>query len=155
MSFIYNITILLLFSSIYSCASTKTIEIDKTETPFYSVDSVFLVTPSYKINQNNFTLSLELEKLLNVQEYHFPSSEQLRVIIKDTNGKIILNTSESKNFFSAISPVEPLLNGEKKVYAYSHNGVNLFEELDEIEIYLILPTKPNEMIFTKRIRLRE
>lgn len=155
MRLIYNITILLLFSSIYSCSSARIVAIDVTETPFYTVDSVFRVTPSYQINNNDFTLSLEVEKLINAQEYHFPSSEQLRVIIKDTKGKTILNTSESKNFFSAISPVEPLFVGDKKIYAYSHNGVNLFEEIAEIELYLILPTKPNEMIFNKRIKLIE
>ncbi|MFA7325846.1 MAG: hypothetical protein WC121_04220 [Candidatus Kapaibacterium sp.] len=155
MNYIYNITFLLILSSIFSCASTKTIDIGKTETPFYSVDSVFLVTPSYTFSQNNFTLSLEVERLLNVQEYYFPSSEQLRVIIKDAKSKTILNTSESKSFFSAISPVEPLFVGGKKVYAYSHNGVNLFEKLNEIEVYLILPIKPNEIYFNKRIKLKE
>jgi|APTNR8051073442_1049403.scaffolds.fasta_scaffold29996_2 hypothetical protein len=155
MRFIYNITILLLISYLFSCKSAKIIAIDKTEVPFYTVDSVFIVTPTYKFNQNDFTLSLELEKLLNVQEYHFPSSEQLRVIIKDDMGKTIINTAKNKNFFSAISPVEPLFPGSKKVYAYSYNGVNLFEELDEIEIYMILPIKPNEIVFTKRINLKE
>lgn len=155
MKYIYNITFLLILSSISSCSSTKNIEIDETEEAFYSIDSVYLVTPSYKINQNDFILSLEIEKLLNMQEYYFPSSEQLRVIIKDTKGKTILNTSENKNYFTAISPVEPLFVGGKKVYAYSHNGVNLFENLDEIEVYLILPIKPNGIYFNKRIKLRE
>lgn len=155
MRYIYNITILLILSSIFGCASTKFIEIDKTEAPFYSIDSVFRVTPSYQIKENGFTLSLEVERLINAQEYYFPSSEKLRVIIKDGKGKTILNTSESKSFFTAISPVEPLFVGDKKVYAYSHNGVNPFEELDEIQIYLTLPTKPNEMNYTKRIQIRE
>lgn len=155
MRFIFNITILFLFSSIFGCTSTKFVEIDKVEAPFYSVDSVFLVTPSYQIKETGFTFSLEVERLINAQEYYFPSSEKLRVIIKDGKGKTKLNTSESKSFFTAISPVEPLFVGGKKVYAYSHNGVNPFEELDEIDVYLILPTKPNEINYSKRILLRK
>jgi hypothetical protein len=155
MRFIYNITILLLFSSIYSCTSTKSITIDSAEEPFYTTDSVFIVTPSYQINDNNFTLGLELMKMKDYNEYYFPSSEELRVIIKDPKGSTILNTAESKSFMTAISPVEPQEVKGKRAYVYSLSAVSIFGELDEIDIYLVLPVKPNEIFFKKRIKLIE
>ncbi|MER3328955.1 MAG: hypothetical protein RIF34_05195 [Candidatus Kapaibacterium sp.] len=155
MRFIYNITILFLFSSIYSCSSNKSIAIDKTEAPFYTIDSVFLVTPSYQINDNDFTMSLELEKLKDVGEYYFPSSEELRVIVKDSKGVTVLNTGENKNFMTAISPLEPTELNRVREYVYSLSGISLFGDNNSIKIYLILPTKPENIVFTKIIKLQE
>ncbi len=155
MRFIYNITILFLFSSIYSCSSTKSIAIDKTEDSFYSMDSVFLVTPSYQISDNEFTFGLELEKVKDYNECYFPSSEELRVIVKNSKGVTVLNTGENKSFFTAITPVKPEeLNGKMK-YVYSLSGISLFDENDAIQIYLILPIKPNKITFSKIIKLQE
>lgn len=155
MRFIYNITILFLFSSIYSCSTTNSIAIDKTEVPFYTIDSVFLVTPIYKITNNSFSFSLELQKIKDFNQYYFPSSEELRVIVKDGKGKTILNTSEGRAFFDAISPVEPQELKDKRGYAYTFTGINIFKDTDEIELYLILPVKPNEIFFKKRIKIIE
>lgn len=155
MRFIYNITILFLFSSIYSCSTTNSIAIDKTEEPFYTIDSVFLVTPIYKITNNSFSFSLELQKIKDFNQYYFPSSEELRVIVKDGKGKTILNTSEGRAFFDAISPVEPQELKGKRGYAYTFTGINIFKDTDEIELYLILPVKPNEIFFKKRIKIIE
>lgn len=128
--------------------------IDETDTPFYSVDSVYMVTPSYKIENGQFTLGLELEKLKYMDEYYFPSSERLRVIIKDAKGSTLLNTGgDGKNFLTEVTAVEPQIVGEKRNYEFNLTGVTLLDERDEIEIYLILPMKPNEIAYRKRIRL--
>lgn len=130
--------------------------IEETDTPFYTIDSVFLVTPSYKIENGQFTMSLELEKKKESEEYYFPSSEELRLIIKDGESNEILNTGGAgKNFLAVINPVEPKLLGEKRVYAYTLNGITLFENGDEIKIYMILPVKPNEISYQKIITLKK
>lgn len=150
-----NITIFLLISLFISCSSSETKKIiDITDTPFYSVDSVYIVTPSYKIENDHFTMGLELEKRKNINEHYFPSSEQLRVIIKDAKGNTLLNTGgEGKNFLTEVTPVEPQIVGEKHNYEYNMTGITLLDEREEIEIYLILPMKPNEIAYSKRIRL--
>lgn len=148
----YKIINFIVITMIFACSSppkAKIIEL-KGKT-FYSIDSVYIVAPSYKIDGNNITVGLELEKNKDISEYYFPSSEQLRVIIKDEKGKTILNTGSNQNFTTAITPVEPQLIGEKSGYNYSLTGITFFENSDEIELILILPIKPNEIMYKTRI----
>jgi len=154
MSIANNITIFILISLFISCSSSENMKIiDEKDTPFYTNDSVFIVTPSYKIESGQFTVGLELEKLKDNGEYYFPSSEQLRVIIKDGKGKTMINTGGGgKNFLTEVTPLEPEIVGGKRGYVYNLTGVTLFEDRDEIEILLLLPVKPNEIYYTKKIR---
>lgn len=90
----------------------------------------------------------------DVGEYYFPSSEQLKVIIKDLKGRTLLNTGgEGVNFLTEVTAVEPQLVGDKRGYAYNLTGISLFDEQDEIELYLILPVKPKEIAYRKRIKV--
>lgn len=150
----HNIIILFLISILFNCSSQHRLKyINHKDNSFYSIDSVFLITPHYEIGENNFTVGLELKKLIENGEYYFPNSEKLRVIIENKKGNKLLNTALDKSFFTAISPVEPQLVGEKQDYKYSFTSISLFDKLDEIELTLILPVKPNAIFYKKSIKL--
>jgi hypothetical protein len=150
-----NIAIILLILAMASCSTQKFITpISVSEQAFLTEDSVFSVVPSYEISSNCFSVKFELTKLKASGEYYFPSSEQLRVIIKDVNGKTILNTAGDKNFLTSISPLEPQEVGEKQEYSFALDGFPLFEDRDEIELVMILPVKPNEIYFEKKINIK-
>lgn len=155
MSVTNNITILLLISLFISCSSSETKKIiDETDTPFYTVDSVYKVTPSYMFDSGQFSVSLELEKLKDVNEYYFPSSEQLRVVIKDSKGVTLLNTGgDGVNFLTEVTAVEPQILGDTRGYSYNLTGISLFDKCDEIELYLILPVEPEMITYRKKIKV--
>ena len=155
MSIINNIAFFLLISLIISCSSSETMKIiDETDVSFFSEDSVYKITPSYKIESSQFSVALDVEKIKDVGEYYFPSSEQLRVILKDMKGKTILNTGGAgANFLAEVTAFEPQAVGEKRGYAYKLTGISLFDERDEIELYLILPVKPEMISYRKKIKI--
>lgn len=140
--------------AISSCSTQKYISpINVTESSFLTSDSVFSVTPSYELGSNYFDVVLNLKKIKDSGEYYFPSSENLRVIIKDKRGETILNTAGNENFFTAITPLEPQKVGDEEGYGYHLNGIPLFENNDQITLILILPVKPHEIYFEKTIKL--
>lgn len=153
MKYIYNLTIIFLITTITSCSTQNIIiPIKVIENPFLTIDSIYKVTPSYDIESNSFNVQLTLEKLKDNNEYYFPSSEQLRVIVKDKDGNIILSTAKNKDYFLVVTPLEPKIIGNMQSYEYNLNGFDVFEKRDEINLYMILPTKPNEIYFEKKIR---
>ena len=150
----YNITILLLISLFFGCSSNKFCTIEEEGETFITADSVFSVTPAYEFEQHSFMVELKLTKLKADDSNYFPNSEQLRVLINDKNGKEILNTN-SGNYTLAISEVLPKEVGKTQGYVYRLSGVSFIEENDEIDLTLMLPIKPNPIVYNTKVVLKK
>jgi hypothetical protein len=150
----YNITILLLISLFFGCSSNKFCTIEEEGETFITVDSVFSVTPAYEFEQHSFMVELRLTKLKTDDSNYFPNSEQLRVVIKDMKGKEILNTN-SGNYTLAISEVLPKEVDKTQGYVYRLSGVSFIEENDEIDLTLMLPIKPNPIVYNTKVVLKK
>lgn len=150
----YNITILLLISLFFGCSSNKFCTIEEEGETFVTADSVFSVTPAYEFEQHSFMVELRLTKLKADDSNYFPNSEQLRVVIKDMKGKEILNTN-SGNYTLAISEVLPKEVGNTQGYVYRLSGVSFIEENDEIDLTLMLPIKPNPIVYNTKVVLNK
>lgn len=150
----YNITILLLISLFFGCSSNKFCTIEEEGETFITADSVFSVTPAYEFEQHSFMVELRLTKLKADDSNYFPNSEQLRVVIKDMKGKEILNTN-SGNYTLAISEVLPKEVDKTQGYVYRLSGVSFIEENDEIDLTLMLPIKPNPIVYNTKVVLNK
>lgn len=150
----YNITILLLISLFFGCSSNKFCTIEEEGETFITADSVFSVTPAYEFEQHSFMVELRLTKLKADDSNYFPNSEQLRVVIKDMKGDEILNTN-SGNYTLAINEVLPKEVGKTQGYVYRLSGVSFIEENDEIDLTLMLPIKPNPIVYNTKVVLKK
>lgn len=150
----YNITILLLISLFFGCSSNKFCTIEEEGETFITADSVFSVTPAYEFEQHSFMVELRLTKLKADDSNYFPNSEQLRVVIKDMKGNEILNTN-SGNYTLAINEVLPKEVGKTQGYVYRLSGVTFIEENDEIDLTLMLPIKPNPIVYNTKVVLKK
>jgi len=154
MFYSYNITILLLISLFFGCSSNKFCTIEGEGETFITADSVFSVVPAYEFEQYNLMVELRLTKLKDDDSYYFPSSEQLRVVIRDKMGKEIMNTNTG-TYMTAISEVLPKEVGKTQGYVYRLSGVSFIEENDEIDLTLMLPIKPTPIVYNTIIKLKD
>ncbi len=149
----YNITILLLISLFFGCSSNKFCTIEDEGEAFMTADSVFSVVPAYEFEQHSFIVELRLTKLKADDSYYFPNSELLRVVIRDSKGKEIMNTNTG-TYMTAISEVLPKEVGKTQGYVYRLSGVSFIEENDEIDLTLMLPIKPTPIFYNTKIMLK-
>ncbi|MFN3195331.1 MAG: hypothetical protein ACE364_05210 [Chlorobiota bacterium] len=145
---------MLLISLFFGCSSNKFCTIEEEGETFITADSVFSVTPAYEFEQHSFMVELRLTKLKADDSNYFPNSEQLRVVIKDMKGNEILNTN-SGNYTLAINEVLPKEVGKTQGYVYRLSGVTFIEENDEIDLTLMLPIKPNPIVYNTKVVLKK
>lgn len=65
------------------------------------------------------------ERKRMVSSEYFPTSERLRVVIADEDGKVVWNSAQVQVFMQMIAPIEPKNTGEVRRYETPWNGEDM------------------------------
>lgn len=103
--------------------------------------------PSVKEQTSDFvTFSLKATRNKTVEGEYLPSSEDLRLIIFDSNGAMVWNSSHNMNFLMVIGEVLPIKIGATHEYIGNWNKKDnngKFVPPGSYTAKLIIPAAPN------------
>ncbi|MBE2188754.1 MAG: hypothetical protein IAE98_04730 [Candidatus Kapabacteria bacterium] len=103
--------------------------------------------PSVKEQKSDYiTFAVKVVRNRIVEGEYLPSSEDLRIQISDSNGKLIWNSNHNMNFMMAIGDVKPIKIGDTHEYTLEWNKSDNDGKKMPSGIYnarLIIPAQPN------------
>lgn len=135
----YLFLILLL---IVSCKSTDKGKITKeNEIVFPETESALSLVPIFKIEDDMLVFRLAAKRNEIVEREYFPSSENLRIIMKNEKGKIIYQSNKGMNYFQVIEDVKPIDINDTYVYELKTKIPDNFDK-GKYKITYMLPAKP-------------
>ncbi len=140
-SLVYFGIILLIMSLSVNCSSTKTSNSSNdTKEPMTLKPSIKEQTSDY------ITFSLKATRNKVIDGEYLPSSEDLRIMVYDSRGALVWNSSRDMNFLMVIGEVQPTKVGATHEYIghwnkKDHSGKSLPPGIFTAK--LIIPSMPN------------
>jgi len=118
---------------------------------FFPIPGIFFLSDSL------FIFYLDLIRLQRSGNEYFPTSERLKIILRNNSGKIIWSSDYDLNFLQVIGNVEPSEVGSIHRYIVPWNRTSndgKFVESGEFDVLFILPTKPENIVRTMKLSIK-
>jgi hypothetical protein len=132
----YLLFVLLLIVSCKSVDNNKSKELAFPET-----DSPISLVPIFLIENDMLVFRLAAKRNEIVEREYFPTSENLRIILKNEKGKVIYQSNKGMNYFQAIEDVKPIEINDTYIYELKTKKPDNFNK-GKYKIYYMLPSKP-------------
>jgi hypothetical protein len=109
------------------------------------------------LDDTTIVFVLDLVRLKPSDEEYFPTSERLRIEIRNQLGKVIWNSDYDLNFLQVVGKVEPIEVGKLHRYIVPWNrrdNQGKLVEAGKYNVAFILPFKPNNLIKFRNLELK-
>lgn len=137
---------------IVSCSSTNTNFSGESNYP-----EIMEMKGNFEQNDETGTFILSLRRIKEVQDEYLPSSENFRVIVRDSFGSTIWQSNKDMNYFMVISDVLPKKADETlelKTDWNLRNDAGKKVSAGKYSASLVIPAKPNHYVINIEFEIK-